>query len=169
MRLRRHYGDAVRNWAKIGGAARGVSFGRTARRWATMNVRWPSRLKTGKPVRGSEAVAERPDGTRYPFIPYPTPLRNDDGQLVGAVNMLVDITERKRNEEAAQHYAAIVNTSEDAILSKDLNGVITSWNRGAQRLFGYTSQEAVGKPVTMLIPTDRHEEEPEVRRTHPAR
>jgi PAS domain S-box-containing protein len=119
-------------------------------------------LKTGKAVRGSEAVAERPDGTRYPFIPYPTPLRNDDGQLVGAVNMLVDITERKRNEEAAQHYAAIVESSEDAILSKDINGVITSWNRGAQRLFGYTSQEAVGKPVTMLIPTDRHEEEPRI-------
>ena len=119
-------------------------------------------LKTGKAVRGSEAVAERPDGTRYPFIPYPTPLRNDDGQLVGAVNMLVDITERKRNEEAAQHYAAIVELSEDAILSKDINGVITSWNSGSQRLFGYTSQEAVGKPVTMLIPTDRHDEEPRI-------
>jgi PAS domain S-box-containing protein len=119
-------------------------------------------LKTGKAVRGSEAVAERPDGTRYPFIPYPTPLRNDDGQLVAAVNMLVDITERKRNEEAAQHYAAIVESSEDAILSKDINGVITSWNSGAQRLFGYTSQEAVGKPVTMLIPTDRHDEEPRI-------
>ena len=60
-------------------------------------------LKTGKAVRGSEAVAERPDGTRYPFLAYPTPLRNADGQLLGAVNMLVDITERKRNEEIAQH------------------------------------------------------------------
>ena len=119
-------------------------------------------LKTGYAARGAEAIAERPDGTRCPFLAYPTPLRNDNGQLLGAVNMLVDITERKRNEEAAQHYAAIVESSDDAILSKDINGVITSWNSGAQRLFGYTSQEAVGKPVTMLIPADRHDEEPRI-------
>jgi PAS domain S-box-containing protein len=117
-------------------------------------------LKTGNAVRGAEAIAERPDGTRYPFLPYPTPLRNDNGQLVGAVNMLVDITERKRNEEAAQSLAAIVESSDDAILSKDLTGVIRSWNAGAQRLFGYAADETVGKPGTMLIPADRHDEEP---------
>lgn len=114
-------------------------------------------LKTGHAARGVEAIAERPDGTRYPFLAYPTPLRNDKGELLGAVNMLIDITERKRNEEAAQHYSAIVESSDDAILSKDVNGVITSWNSAAQRLFGYTAQEAVGKSVTMLIPADRHD------------
>jgi PAS domain S-box-containing protein len=119
-------------------------------------------LKTGQAARGAEAIAQRPDGTRVRFLAYPTPLRNDNGQLLGAVNMLVDFTERKRNEEAAQHYAAIVDSSEDAIVSKDINGVIMSWNSGAQRLFGYTSQEAVGKPVTMLIPADRHDEEPRI-------
>ena len=119
-------------------------------------------LKTGYAARGAEAIAERPDGTRYPFLAYPTPLRNDDGQLVGAVNMLVDITERKRNEEAAQHYAAIVESSDDAIISKDVNGVIMSWNSGARRLFGYTSHEAVGKPVTILIPPNRYDEEPRI-------
>ena len=61
---------------------------------------------------------------------------------------------------AAQHYAAIVESSDDAILSKDLNGVITSWNGGAQRLFGYTAEEAVGRSVTIIIPTDRLDEEP---------
>jgi PAS domain S-box-containing protein len=63
-------------------------------------------------------------------------------------------------DRAAQHYAAIVESSDDAILSKDLDGVITSWNRGAQRLFGYTAEEAVGRSVTIIIPTDRHDEEP---------
>jgi PAS domain S-box-containing protein len=63
-------------------------------------------------------------------------------------------------DRAAQHYAAIVESSDDAILSKDLNGVITSWNTGAQRLFGYTAEEAVGRSVTLIIPTDRHDEEP---------
>jgi PAS domain S-box-containing protein len=119
-------------------------------------------LKTGCAAKGAEAVAERPDGTRVPFLAYPTPLRDDAGQLIGAVNMLVDIAERKRNEKAAQHYAAIVESSDDAILSKDVNGVITSWNNGAQRLFGYTGEEAVGKPVTLLIPVDRQDEEPRI-------
>jgi PAS domain S-box-containing protein len=68
--------------------------------------------------------------------------------------------ERLSGERAAQHYAAIVESSTDAILSKDLNGVITSWNRGAQLLFGYIAEEAVGQPVTLLIPPDRHDEEP---------
>jgi PAS domain S-box-containing protein len=63
-------------------------------------------------------------------------------------------------ELAAQHYAAIVESSDDAILSKDLNGVILSWNQGAERLFGYSSEEAIGKPITMIIPLDRREEEP---------
>ena len=63
-------------------------------------------------------------------------------------------------DRAALHYAAIIESSDDAILSKDLNGVITSWNRGAHRLFGYAAEEAVGRPVTILIPPDRHNEEP---------
>ncbi len=61
---------------------------------------------------------------------------------------------------AAHHYRAIIEASEDAILSKDLNGVILSWNDSAERLFGFTAEEAVGKPVTIIIPTDRLGEEP---------
>jgi PAS domain S-box-containing protein len=70
------------------------------------------------------------------------------------------LARRLSGERAAQHYAAIVESSVDAILPKDLNGVITSWNRGAHLLFGYTTEEAVGQPVTLLIPLDRHDEEP---------
>jgi two-component system, chemotaxis family, CheB/CheR fusion protein len=70
-----------------------------------------------------------------------------------------DITARKRAEEAQARLAAIVASSDDAIVSKDLNGVITSWNSGAERLFGYSAQEAVGQPITLLIPPDRLDEE----------
>lgn len=117
-------------------------------------------LREKRPIRGMEAIAERPDGTRIPFIPYPTPLFDADGNLIGAVNMLVDITERKRAEADAMQLAAIVESSEDAIVSKDLNGIITSWNAGAQRLFGYSPAEVIGRPITILIPADHRDEEP---------
>jgi PAS domain S-box-containing protein len=119
-------------------------------------------LREKRPVRGREAVAERPDGTMVPFIPYPTPLYDPSGELIGAVNMLVDITDRKRAEQSAQRLAAVVEFSDDAILTKDLDGVITSWNRGAERLFGYKAREMIGRPITTLIPHDRHDEEREI-------
>src|SRR6185503_19260495 len=70
-----------------------------------------------------------------------------------------DITERKRAEATMTHLAAVVTSSSDAIIGKDLNGIIASWNRGAEGLFGYTEREAVGQCVTMLIPSDRSHEE----------
>jgi PAS domain S-box-containing protein len=119
-------------------------------------------LKTGRPVRGVEAVAERPDGTRIPFAPYPTPIFDASGELVGAVNMLVDLTDRKASEENAQRLASIVQSSDDAIISKDLQGIIKSWNRGAERLFGYAAADVIGKPITILIPPERLDEEPSI-------
>ena len=119
-------------------------------------------LKEQRVIRGMEAVAERPDGTLVHFVPYPTPLYDGSGILIGAVNMLVDISDRKRADVDAQRLASIVETSDDAIVSKDLDGIITSWNRGAERLFGYTAEEVIGKPVTILIPEDRMDEEPEI-------
>src|SRR6266404_2926919 len=75
---------------------------------------------------------------------------------------LRDITERKEAEVTSQLLASIVESSDDAIISKDLNGVISSWNKGAERLFGYMAEEAIGQPVTMLIPADRFDEEPSI-------
>ena len=244
-------------------------------------------LREKRPVLGCEAVAERPDGQRRIFTPYPTPLFDEQGRLTGAVNMLVDITERKRAEEILREseerfraivettpecvkvvaadgtlllmneaglemvgaaaaddvtgrsvydliapedresfrafnervcggekgslefdiiglkgrrcrmethavplrrpdgsivqlgitrditerrkaeetrllLGAIVDSSDDAIISKDLGGQITSWNRGAERLYGYTAAEAVGKSIMIVVPPDRHEEEREI-------
>ena len=281
-------------------------------------------LRQNRPIRGMEAIAERPDGSRVPFIPYPTPLFDASGQLAGAINMLVDISDRKRAEQALARYsheqaalyeftdrlyrapsqnevyeaaldaiaaalgckrasillfdgsgvmrfvawrglsdgyrraveghspwapnvrdpqpigipdidtadldptlkatvrsegigalafiplvingaligkfmtyyespheflraetelaltiarqlsfaierirgdqagrllASIIATSDDAIVSKDLNGIVTSWNRGAERIFGYTADEIVGKSILTIIPSDRHNEE----------
>jgi PAS domain S-box-containing protein len=121
-------------------------------------------LKEKRPIRGVEAVAERPDGTRVPFQPYPTPLFDAAGELIGGVNLLIDLTDRKQGDIAMQRLAAIIEYSDDAIISKDLNGIITSWNKGAERVFGYTAEEAVGRPVTMLIPEERHDEEPGILR-----
>ena len=119
-------------------------------------------LREGRVVRGAEAIAERPDGKRIWFTPYPTPMRDAEGKVVGGINMLLDITERKFSEQASARLAAIVASSDDAIISKDLNSIITSWNEGAERLFGYTSDEVVGRPVTILIPPDRLSEEPHI-------
>ena len=126
-------------------------------------------LKEQRPIRGMEAIAERPDGKLVPFIACPSPLFDASGTLIGAVNTLVDITERyeaerriRENEARYRGIAAIVESSDDAVLTKDLNGVITSWNQGAERLFGYTAEETIGKPVTMLIPAERHDEEPTI-------
>jgi len=116
-------------------------------------------LKTGEPVQGLEAIAERPDGSRFPFMPYPTLLRDAKGNVIGAVNLLVDISDRKRIAETAQRMAAVVESSEDAIVVKNLQSTVLSWNRGAERLFGYTAMEIVGKSITTIIPKERSGEE----------
>ena len=119
-------------------------------------------LKERRPIRDMEAMAERPDGVRVPFLPYPTPIFDESGALLGAINMLVDITGLKHAEDDARLLASVVETSDDAIVTKNLNGIITSWNRSAQRIFGYTAEEAIGKSVTILIPDYLQDEEPQI-------
>jgi PAS domain S-box-containing protein len=127
---------------------------------------WPMSvaLKERRPVRGVEVIAERPDGTRIRLLACPSPILDATGVIVGAVNMLIELPDQSLMHEAALRHDAIVESSDDAIIAKDLNGVITNWNRGAQRLFGYTADEAIGKPIEMLIPLDRKDEEPDILR-----
>ena len=86
-------------------------------------------------------------------------MRDESGTPIGAVLVFRDITERKRAEEVGARLAAIVESSDDAIVGKTLDGVIRSWNAGAERLFGYTAKEAVGRPITLIIPPERLDEE----------
>ncbi len=116
-------------------------------------------LRTGEPVRGIEAIAERPDGTRIRFLQYPTPFKNADGTVTGAINLLVDVTDLRKAETDSQLLANIVSSSDDAIVSKSLDGIITSWNTGAERIFGYSAAEMVGTSITRIIPPELHPEE----------
>jgi PAS domain S-box-containing protein len=87
------------------------------------------------------------------------PVLRPFADLVEFVGTVMDVTERKRGEQAARLLAAVVESSHDAIVSKDLDGIITSWNKGAERLFGYAAEEAVGQNITLIIPPDRRDEE----------
>ncbi len=100
-------------------------------------------------------------GVRTHMESHAAPLRRAGGDIV-QLAITQDVTERKQAERAALLLGEIVNSSDDAIISKDLNGIITSWNISAERLFGYTADEAIGKPVTILIPADRQDEEPQI-------
>jgi PAS domain S-box-containing protein len=126
-------------------------------------------LRSGISVREQEVHIERPDGTRGIALVDIEPIRDGHGNIVGAVNCFQDITERKRGEEIALRLAAIVESSDDAIVGKDLDGIVTSWNGGAQRIFGYLAEEIIGKPIGNLIPPDRQKEDERDHGTNPTR
>ncbi len=111
-----------------------------------------------------EKRIKRRDGSYFWASVTSSSVCDAEGNFLYAVRVAHDVTDRKHSERDAYHLAAIVESSSDAIVSKDLDGVITTWNHSAQRVFGYTAEEAVGRPVTILIPPNRLDEEPEILR-----
>jgi len=119
-------------------------------------------LRTGEPVLDAEAILERPDGTRIPFRPHPTLFRDETGRITGALNVLIDLADRARADSESARLAAIVASSDDAIVSKTLDGKVTSWNAGATRIFGYEADEMIGQSILRIIPPELREEEVEI-------
>ena len=118
-------------------------------------------LQKGTPLREHEDIFIRKDGSFFPVILSSTPVRIDQ-QIVGAVVGFRDDTKRREAEMALQLRSAIVDSSDDAIIGKNLDGIITTWNRGAELLFGYTAAEAIGRHITLIIPLNRQDEEEKI-------
>jgi PAS domain S-box-containing protein len=121
-----------------------------------------ARLRRGEKVDHFETVRQAKDGRLLDVLLTVSPIKDPTGKVIGASKVARDITERKRADVLQGRLAAIVESSDDAIVAKTLDGIITSWNRGAEEVFGFTAAEAVGRSITMLIPEDRLAEEDHV-------
>jgi diguanylate cyclase (GGDEF)-like protein/PAS domain S-box-containing protein len=105
-----------------------------------------------------EFVVQRRDGTSFPCKVTDSPLRNPSGAVVGVIGISVDISARKRAEEVQARLAAIVTSSDDAIVAQNMDGTITDWNTGAEAVYGYSAAEIVGQPGARLLPPERSAE-----------
>src|ERR1700743_747431 len=122
------------------------------------------KIRAGERVEHFETTRMRKNGERFPISVTISPIRDDNDVIIGASKIARDISDRRRAEESRFHLAAIVDSADDAIISKDLNGIIKTWNNGARQLFGYEAEEIVGQSVLRLFPEDLRHEENEILR-----
>lgn len=143
------------------------TFGGTQEEWGRY-IHPDDRAETLKRVQDSLVAGDatqaewrilRPDGSFRWILGRWQTFKGESGKPERISGVNLDITDRKQVEEARGRLAAIVESSDDAILSKDLNGIIASWNSSAEKLFGYSASEAIGKHITLIIPPERHSEE----------
>jgi PAS domain S-box-containing protein len=124
-----------------------------------------SKIRSGERIDHFETTRMKKDGEKFPISVTISPIKDESGKIIGASKIARDISERRRLDESRYRLAAIVDSADDAIISKNLDGIITSWNNGARRLFGYEQEEIVGQSILTLIPDNlRHEEEEILRR-----
>jgi PAS domain S-box-containing protein len=123
-----------------------------------------AKIRAGQSIEHYETVRLAKNGQRLDLSLTISPVRDPDGRIIGASKIAHDISERKRADEAQARLAAIVESSEDAIVSKNLDGTVLSWNEGARRMFGFTPQELIGQSILKIIPPDLHHEEVDILR-----
>ena len=122
---------------------------------AANNIR---RMMEGEALGSDEYTLVRKNGSKFPAFVHITNILDRRGKTIGFRGIVVDITERKQLEEAQQHLAAIVESSHDAIIGKTLDGIITSWNKGAEERYGYSAAEVIGRSISIIVPPDRADE-----------
>ncbi|MBL7210455.1 MAG: PAS domain S-box protein [Candidatus Omnitrophica bacterium] len=107
---------------------------------------------------GNHTILITKNGNRLPIDDSAAPIKDKEGNIIGVVLIFRDVTSRRKNEEEMRRLASIVESSDDAIIGKVLDGTLVSWNRGAERLYGYSAKEAIGKNIKFLLPADRKDE-----------
>ena len=123
-----------------------------------------SAVSRGETIDHFETVRQRKDGALVPISLTVSPIRDASGGIVGASKIARDLSRTERIQADARRLAAIVDSSDDAIVGKDLNSIVTSWNAAAERMFGYSENEMIGRSVRLVIPEDRQDEEDDVLR-----
>ncbi len=120
------------------------------------------KIRAGERIEHYETIRMKKSGERFPISVTISPIRDEAGRIIAASKIARDITERRRFDESRFRLAAIVESADDAIISKDLNGIVKTWNQGALHMFGYTAEEMIGAPILRLFPEELKYEEDEI-------